>query len=179
MAPVHLNAHDLPGSEFFVLQLPTEEWVGQVALELLLIGPDAGEKIWHAELDLTWVSDGTMPASNLIIHYTIPLEGGEGNWSITGADLGWGDGPGTYSAKIDTDALNGTVASPSMTLGLGDEGGGGLWGQFVNSTFTLELNDMGPVEPIPTASSWGILLLGLGMLTVGAIVFRGRRALTA
>ena len=56
------------------------------------------------------VSDGVTPASDIEIFVSIPITASESREiHVTGADLGFGSGPGTFSGTFQTDALNGTA----------------------------------------------------------------------
>ncbi len=74
---------------------------------------------------------------------------------MTGAELGWDDGPGPFNATIDTDDLNGEAFWPLPPSTIIDfelftaSGTGGVWGQFQDSTLTLEIAG----EPPPPAGS--------------------------
>jgi len=137
-------AHDQPGSTDFIMSLPTDYFTGQV-LTTMMIGPESGSRILHATLDVTWLVDPNMPASDLGIEFGVPTTGGTLHWIVTGADLGWDGGPGPFSATIDTDSLNGEVfwpLPPNSIVNLDlftASGSGGVWGQFQNSTLTFEI----------------------------------------
>ncbi len=142
-------AHDQPGSTEFVAPLPTNYWTGQI-VHASLIGPVSGSLVLHATLELTWIADPNMPASDLGIEFGVPTTNGSLHWIVTGADLGWDDGPGPFNATIDTHQLNGEIFWPIPPSSIIDfnlftaSGTGGVWGQFQNSTLTLEIEGEPP-----------------------------------
>lgn len=152
------SAHDLPNSTDFSIFLPEDQFTGQVMF-ITFIGPPAGQNIWHATADFTWIANGGgTPASNVLVNFELAVNGMTKHWTVTGADLGWGSGPGTYTGSIGTDFLNGLISpngpggSSIIHVDIGTTTGGGLsGGHFDNSSFTLE------IAPIPAPSSLAIL----------------------
>lgn len=138
---------------------------GQFTGEVMFItylgppGPPNGQNIWHATADFTWVSNGGTPASNILVNFELAVDGVTEHWTVTGADLGWGSGPGTYSSTIGTDMLNGLLTpngpggSTIIHVDIGTTTGDGLTGgHFDNSSFTLEL------APVPAPSALCVLV---------------------
>jgi hypothetical protein len=153
-------AHDLPNSTDFSIFLPEDQFTGEVMF-ITYIGPPAGQNLWHVTADFTWVSIGGTPASNILVNFELAVNGMTEHWTVTGADLGWGSGPGTYTGSIGTDTLNGPITpngiggSTIINVDIGTTTGGGLsGGHFVDSSFTLEL------APVPAPAS-AYLLLGI------------------
>ncbi len=137
-------AHDDPAAQPFVLQFPTFPITSGV-LHLTLVGPPAGDELVHANWDLTFQANPGMDASQMEMELGIPIDGAMTYWSVTGADLGWGSTPGTYSAQFDGDLLNGTlspffgmpIATPELTIW--SNAGENLNGKFSASTVTLSI----------------------------------------
>ncbi len=76
------------------------------------IGPLGGSEIFNTSFDITYVSDGATPASDL--HITVSIWLNEENpvyaeTSVNGSDLGFGSGPGTFQGTFETSALNGVA----------------------------------------------------------------------
>ena len=153
-------AHDLPNSTDFSIFLPEDQFSGQIMF-ITYIGPPAGQNVWHATADFTWISTGGTPASNILVNFELAVNGITEHWTVTGADLGWGSGPGTYTGSIGTDRLNGLITANGPLGGtiihvdIGTTTGDGLsGGHFDNSSFTLE------IAPVPAPSALALLLLG-------------------
>jgi hypothetical protein len=142
-------AHDRPGSTEFVAPLPTDNYTGKI-LTATLIGPTNDSHVLHATLAVTWNSHPNMPASDLGLEFTLPTVNGSEHWIVTGADLGFGDGPGTFTATLDSDDLNGIVFWPLPPNAIihfdifNATGTDGVWGQFQNSSLTLEIEGEAP-----------------------------------
>lgn len=137
-------AHDDPAAQPFVLQFPTFP-ITSAILHLTLVGPPAGDELVHANWNLTFQANPGMDASQMEMELGIPIDGAMTYWSVTGADLGWGSTPGTYSAQFDGDLLNGTlspffgmpIATPELTIW--SNAGENLNGKFTASTVTLSI----------------------------------------
>ncbi|HZM00962.1 MAG TPA: hypothetical protein VFD43_12000 [Planctomycetota bacterium] len=138
-----LPAHDAPGSSHFDLLVPDMPLNGAITF-VSLVGPASGNEVLHTTWNLTYTAPhGGTPASDLILELTMPIEGPDAELVVTGADLGWPSATGTFSGSIDSDALNGVLAQglfgfvvPELVILSTD---GGVTGQFVDSTITLEL----------------------------------------
>ena len=132
-------AHGPSETTTFVSPLPTFPFTSQITF-VSLFPPPVGVSIVHATLDLTWNSDGTFPASDLLLHYEISVDGVIRDLVVTGADLGWGSGPGTYTGSIDTDILNGQTVQgglfgTKLELDIATSTGfGGVTGQFTSAS---------------------------------------------
>jgi hypothetical protein len=140
-APV--EAHGADGSSEFDLLVPDMPLNGAITF-VSLIGPAAGNEVLHTTWNLTYFAPhGGTPASEVILELTLPLTGPDAEMVVTGADLGWPATTGTFSGSLDSDALNGVLAQglfgftvPELVI-LGTQGG--VTGQFIDSTITLEL----------------------------------------
>ena len=134
-----VTAHDLPGSTEYVLQLPGDFYLGDIVIADF-IGPGVGSEVLHQSLSLTWNPHPNMPASDVGMAFYLQIDNEWIHWTVTGADLGWGDGPGPFTGTIDTDELNGSCTGLIGHFELFDaSGNGGVWGQFQNSFFMLEI----------------------------------------
>lgn len=133
-----------PSSVRHKLVVPELPFTGNF-IHATMIGPPIGSNIVHATLSLNFQTDGTTPASTVEIEFCVQVDGGGACWVVTGADLGWGSGPGTFTGSISTHELNGVVegfggGASIVDLFVGTTTGDGVFGQFVASPFTLELN---------------------------------------
>jgi hypothetical protein len=137
------GAHDAPGSTSYDLQVPSMP-LGGALTQVLLIGPAAGSEVLHTTWHLTFSSPpGGTPASEVLLELSVQLESGGKDWVISGAELGWPSATGTHSGTLDSDILNGVLASglggistPELFLW---STGGGVTGQYLASTIELEL----------------------------------------
>jgi hypothetical protein len=153
-------AHDIPGSTPFTITLPSDVFTGEV-LFITYIGPPVGQGVWHADADFTWISlPGGTPASNISVSVEVAVDGAFQEWTVTGSDLGWTSGPGTFSGQADTDSLNGLVTASGpmggsiMHVFIAQSNGDGITGgHFADSTITLTL------APIPAPSALAIFAL--------------------
>jgi hypothetical protein len=68
-----------------------------------------GTIITNTQFDITYVSDGITPASDIVIGVSAPVDMQSREFHITGADLGFGSGSGTFTGTFETDELNGEV----------------------------------------------------------------------
>jgi len=136
-------AHDAKGSSDFDLLVPDMPLNGAVTF-VTLVGPAAGNELLHTTWNLTYTAPhGGTPASDVLLELTMPVDGPDVEMVVTGADLGWPSATGTFSGTIDSDELNGLLemglfgfVTPKLVI-LGADGG--VTGQFVDSTITLEL----------------------------------------
>ncbi len=104
----HIPGHD-DSDPVFPVPIPGPEFFTGGILFVTAIGPDEGTVITGTTFDITYVSDGATPASDILIHVGVQLESGEVSTFITGADLGFTSGPGTFKGTYSTDVLNGVV----------------------------------------------------------------------
>lgn len=80
-------------------------------IAITAIGPTPGEPLVGATLDVSFDASAAMPASDLWLYFSMPLGDGGVSWSVTGADLGFPEASGTYSASLTTDLFHGVVPS--------------------------------------------------------------------
>jgi len=111
------SADHIPGHSdsdpVFPVPIPGQEFFDGGIVFVTAIGPLAGSEITNTTFDITWVSDGLTPASDLMIEVGIVLESGFVEFEVHGSDLGFGSGPGTFHGTLSTDALNG-IPQPSF-----------------------------------------------------------------
>lgn len=135
VTPIGTHVSDQSGAVFFGPGLGITEF-----------GPGVGEPITSARLDVTFNANGSTPASDLLLTYSLPVDGGTSFWSVTGSDLGFPSAFGTFTGSVETDLLNGTVHNPSPFPFVPFEVGiqstsGDLFGTAVELRLTL---DIGP-----------------------------------
>lgn len=148
----------IPGREFF-------EGGGNEGAVFLVdaIGPVGGNIITNTKFDITYVSDGITPASDIVIGVSVPVDEQIREFHITGANLGFGGGPGTFTGTFETDELNGEVwqqmpdflgSTVHITI---DSVAGGIRGTsyFQDSFINLD------VIPVPEPSAVGLFMLGM------------------
>jgi hypothetical protein len=138
-----LSAHDADGSSYFDLLVPDMPLNGAITF-VSLVGPAAGNEVLHATWNLTYTAPhGGTPASDVILELTMPVAGTDPEMVVTGADLGWPAATGTFSGTIDSDALDGVLDQGLFSFTVPElvilSSSGGVTGQFVDSTITLEL----------------------------------------
>ncbi len=111
--PTTTRADHIPGHDncdpVFPAPLPGEEHFTGGVLFVTLIGPIEDDIITNTTFDITYVSDGATPASEIQIHGTVQVDEGFVGFIVTGEDLGFGSGPGTFKGTFSTDTLNGVV----------------------------------------------------------------------
>ncbi len=140
----------------FPMPIPGQEYCcgdGGI-LFVTMIGPIEDYVITNTTFDITYVSDGATPASDIQLHGTLTLQGGSASFIVTGEDLGFGSGPGTFEGTFETDALNGVAAPgflpPYAILDLQiDSVNGGIEGSayFEDSYITCDVIPAPPCEP--------------------------------
>jgi hypothetical protein len=149
-----VQADHIPGHQdddpLFPVPLPGQKHFNGGIAFITAIGPAGGSEVFNTTFDITLVSDGETPASDLIIVVGM-LVGEESpvyvETEVTGADLGFGAGPGAHHGTFETDALNGIAVEsfllpPYSLIDLAIGGANGnITGHFVNSTITFELVD--------------------------------------
>jgi len=161
-----------PTDTSYVFEIdPDREYFPSFGINFSIVGPYEGTEITNTTFELTLVSDGTTPASDLSIILGIQLaQQGYTELSFTGADLGFGSGPNTFTATFSTDALNGVVEGSLLPYAFTEltffGANGPLLGDyyFIDSSFTFDL------IPAPAPGSAFILALG-----GGAVATRRRR----
>ena len=105
----HIPNHD-NDDPIFPVPIPGKEFFSGGIMFVTAIGPPGGSEIHNTIFDITYVSDGATPASDL--HITVGMWLGEENpiyveTHVDGTDLGFGSGPGTFEGTFETSALNG------------------------------------------------------------------------
>jgi len=112
--PGGVRADHIPGHDnddpIFPVPIPGQEFFNGGIVFVTALGPLGGQEIHNATFDITYVSDGATPASDL--HITVGMViGGESpdyvEAVVNGSDLGFGSGAGTFSGTFETAALNG------------------------------------------------------------------------
>ncbi len=154
----HINGHD-NCDPVFPVPFPGQEFFNGGILFVTAIGPVDGYIITNTTFDITWVSDGATPASDLQIHGSVQVNETYAYFTVTGADLGFGSGPGVFKGSFSTDELNGLVW-PSfffppysiVDLEIDAVNGGGIQGSgyFVDSFINF---DVIPAPPCITPCS--------------------------
>lgn len=172
----HIDGHD-NDDPIHPVPIPGQEFFDGGLLFVTAIGPVGGREIISTDFDITYVSDGVTPASDIAIEVGLLIDDGTGNVQylttfVTGADLGFGAGPGTFEGSFSTDDLNGFAVESfifppnsivDLTIGAvngGIEGTGYFENSFINFVLT----------PIPAPASAGIVA------AIGAIALCRRRA---
>lgn len=114
--PRGVQADHIPGHSnddpIFPVPIPGQEFFTGGIMFVTAIGPLGGSEIFNTSFDITYVSDGATPASDL--HITVSIWLNEENpvyaeTSVNGSDLGFGSGPGTFQGTFETSALNGVA----------------------------------------------------------------------
>ncbi len=150
----HIDGHKAC-DPIFPCPLPGQEHFTGGAMWVSLIGPVEDSIITGTTFDITWVSDGATPASDLELHGSVQVDEGFAEFTVTGADLGFGSGAGTFKGTFSTDELNGIawphfLVAPYSIVDLQVDvvNGGGIQGYayFVDSFIKFDV-----VEPPPCA----------------------------
>ncbi len=144
----HIPGHENCDPEF-PMPIPGQEfWDGNSALLFVtFLGPLEDSVITNTTFDITYVSDGTTPASDLFMEITVQVDEKFREFCLTGADLGFGSGPGMFAGTLETDVLNGVVGvgflPPNSIVDLVVDvvGGGGIQGSahFNDSFITFDV----------------------------------------
>lgn len=161
------------GATTFTFAIPGQEFFDGGFLFVDGFGPEVGTIITNTTVHIMYVSDGATPASDIDIHIALGVNDTFQETVITGADLGFVSGAGTFVGSISTADLNGVASSffaPTSALSLQI---GSIYdpplidgsGYFVNSTIVFD------VIPVPEPGT-------IALLAVAALLVR-RRARTA
>jgi len=163
----HIDGHD-DDDPVHPVPIPGQDFFSGGAMWVTAIGPVGGREILNTRFDITFVSDGATPASELLLNVGLLVEDGMGGdvyveTVLTGADLGFGDEPGTYRGTWETADLNG-IAIPgffppySLVDLIVGATNGGIDGTayFVDSYVYFDL--------VPVPAPAGAALLGVGAL---------------
>ncbi|MCC6908553.1 MAG: hypothetical protein IT430_11465 [Phycisphaerales bacterium] len=148
--PAVASADHIPGHHNYdptwPVPIPGREFFNGGVLFVDAIGPLGGYEITNATFDITYVSDGATPASDIVIVAAIQTQSGYLETEVTGADLGFGSGPGTFKGTFATHALDGVVErgflGPYSLMHLTiDSLQGGIQGEgyFVQSAIVLDV----------------------------------------
>lgn len=149
----HIKGHNNCDSTF-PMPIPGQEHFDGGVMFVTFIGPLEDDVITNTTFNITYVSDGVTPASELYIDLSVMVDDGFADFGIHGSDLGFGSGPGTFTGTYQTDAFNGVVwpsflVAPNSTVAaeIGAIQGSGY---FIDSTVTFDVN---PAPPCPEACS--------------------------
>lgn len=141
----HIAGHD-NCDPTFPMPIPGQEFFNGGILFVSLIGPVGGSLITNTTFDITYVSDGATPASEIQLHGTFHVDETTVGFIVTGKDLGFGDGPGTFKGTYSTESLNGIADTgffpPYSVVDLQiDAVNGGIngTGYFVDSFITCDV----------------------------------------
>ena len=152
--PRDVQADHIPGHSnddpIFPVPIPGQEFFTGGIIFITAIGPLGGSEIHNTSFDITYVSDGATPASDL--HITVGMMLGEQDpvfveTHVNGTDLGFGSGPGIFQGTFETSALNGVAVESflfppysivDLSIGAIDGGIKGT-GYFVDSFINFDL----------------------------------------
>jgi len=142
----HVSGHD-DCDPTFPAPIPGEEFFngGGAVVFVTLIGPVADTLVTSTTFDITFVSDGEMPASELELGVRFSVNGQTAEVRVLGSDLGFGSGPGTFVGTLQTDAFNGVVdpgiPGPAVHLQISRSNGDGVAGTafFVDSAIVFDV----------------------------------------
>lgn len=150
----HIDGHD-NCDPVFPVPLPGEEFFHGGVLFVTAIGPVEDDIITNTTFDITWVSDGATPASDLLLHGSVQVDNTLAYFTVTGEDLGFGSGPGKFKGTFSTDTLNGVVwpgvfpPYSIVDLQIDSVNGGGIQGYayFVDSFINFDVIPAPPCAP--------------------------------
>lgn len=143
----HIFGHD-DCDTTFPMPIPGQEHFTGGVMWVSLIGPIDESIVTGTTFDITYVSDGATPASELLMILSLMVDEDFPHIHVSGADLGFGDGPGTFKGTFYTEALNGVawesflVAPYSLAdLQIDSVNGGGIQGTgyFLDSFITCDV----------------------------------------
>lgn len=104
----HIPGHN-DSDPVWPVPIPGQEFFDGGAMFVSALGPYDDWEITSTDFDITYISDGATPASTLAIDVSVLTQQGFKEFHLTGADLGFGSGPGTFTGTISTNELNGNV----------------------------------------------------------------------
>ncbi len=172
-------ANHIPGHSnsdpIFPVPIPGQEFFDGGILFVTAIGPQSGREIVHTSFDITFVSDGATPASNLLVNINMGLFDEFGDFfsvsfALLAPDLPSCSGAATFTGTFETDALNGTT-TPSffppysiVSLQIGAELSDGTAGQIDGSGYFVDSFINFELAPVPAPGSAAAGLLGLAGL---------------
>lgn len=149
-ASTFANADHVPGHDdcdpTFPVPLPDQQTYSGGIIFLTAIGPFAETQILETVINVKYISDGATPAEELLFNISVPVDGKQRELVLTGAELGFGEGPGTFRGRLATHFFDGQVwlnspgPSSIVEIGIGAVNGG-VEGTayFVNSSITFKL----------------------------------------
>jgi len=105
----HIDGHN-DDDPIFPVPIPGQQFFSGGIIFVTALGPPGGREIHNTRFDITYVSDGATPASDMLI--VVGMLVGETKpiyveTHVDGSDLGFGSGPGTFEGTFETSALNG------------------------------------------------------------------------
>ena len=156
LAPIASASH-IPGHNdsdpTFPLLLPGPEFFDGNIVFVTFIGPPAGTVITNTTWDITFETNPGGSASDLLMELTVPVDGSLVEYTVSGADLGFPDAGGVFSATLTTDVFNGVVfnAGPFPGVVLNFEVGGP--GHFIDSQIVFD------VIPVPAPAGLALFAL--------------------
>ncbi len=165
----HINEHH-DSDNIFPIPIPGQAFFTGGAMKVLALGPVEGSIITNTTFDVTYVSDGRIAASDLEIFLSVQVDNAFSELTVTGADLGFGSGEGTFTGSLTTDALNGMVwqcpdcphSMLDLTItALSERASEGSF--FIDSLITL---DLAPPKAVPEPASLSLLAAGILALVV-------------
>ena len=150
MAVQAVVAGHVPGHDdcdlVFPVPLPDEQTYNGGIIFVTSIGPFPEVQILETVVSIRYVSDGATPARDLLLNIQVPVDGELRELELTGAQLGFGTGPGTFTGTLVTPFFDGEVWNNSpfphslVEIGIGAVGGGvDGYSYFVQSTITFKL----------------------------------------
>lgn len=167
----HIDGHS-DNDPVHPVPLPGEDFFSGGAVWMTAIGPRGGSEIINTWWDVTFVSDGATPASELYFNVGLHVldEFGEDVYvetEVTGADLGFGSGPGTFHGTWETHDLDGIAVEsfffpPYSIVDViiqATDGGIDGYAYFVDSYIYFD------VIPVPAPAT--LAGMGLGLACVG------------
>lgn len=102
----HIDGHDDDDPVFPTVLPDRDVYRGGPAI-MHLIGPRENYRITRTRFDIAWATDGLTSAADIVFTFGTQVNGNYATFTVTGADLGFGDGPGLWHGTLETDALNG------------------------------------------------------------------------
>lgn len=169
----HIDGHD-DDDPVHPVPIPGEDFFTGGAMFVTAIGPVGGSEILNTRFDITFVSDGATPASELLLNVGLLIEDGFGGGTyvetvVTGEDLGFGSGAGTFHGTWETDALNGIAKEGFFPpYSLVDLVVGAVHGGIDGTAYFVDSYVYFDIIPVPGPAT----LAGFG---VGALALRRRR----
>lgn len=162
----HIHGHH-DNDPLHPVPIPGEDFFTGGAMFVTAIGPVGGREILNTRFDITFISDGATPASELFLIVGLVVEDQFNGRTyveaeVTGADLGFGSGPGTFHGTWATSAFNGFAVEGffppysivDLTIGA-TSGGIDGYAYFEDSFVYFDLNE------VPAPATLSCLTIGL------------------